>query len=156
MKKRGFRIAMIASLLMLVFSPLIPGPHAEPADQACSNQTLRGDYGFTVEAQFPGPTALRGVGMAHFDGAGHFTQVDHVVINGSPPQPPQWHAGSGTYSLNPNCTGTTTITFADGRPGSTNSIVVVREGAEWHLVVDTGPSAPGSYIIVPGVKRDEP
>ena len=156
MRRQSLRFALIAGLLTLMFSPLIPTPRAEPADQACSNQTLRGDYGFTVEAQFPGPTALRGVGMAHFDGAGHFTQVDHVVVNGTPPPPPQWHPGSGTYSLNPNCTGTTTITFTDGRAGSTNSIVVVREGAEFHLVVDTGLSAPGSYVIVTGIKRDEP
>jgi hypothetical protein len=156
MKKHGFRIAMIASLLMLVFSPLVPSPRAEPADQACSNRTLRGDYGFTVEAQFPGPVALRGVGMAHFDGAGNFTQVDHVVVNGMPPGPPQWHPGFGTYSLNPDCTGTTTVSFADGRPSARNSLVVVRQGAEWHLVVDTTPPAPGEYIIVTGIKRDEP
>jgi hypothetical protein len=155
MKRRSLRFVLVAGLLMLVFSPVIPGPRAEPAEGACSNRTLRGDYGFTVEAQFPGPVALRGVGMARFDGAGRFSQVDHVVVNGTPP-PQQWNPGSGTYNLNPDCTGTTTISFADGRPGSTNSIVVVREGAEWHLVVDTAPSAPGEYIIVTGIKRDEP
>jgi hypothetical protein len=156
MRRQSFRFVLIASLLTLMFSPLIPGPRAEPAEGACSNRTLQGDYGITIEGQAPGPTALRGVGMVHYDGAGHFTQVDHVVVNGTPPPPPQWHPGSGTYSLNPDCTGTTTITFTDGRAGSTNSIVVVREGAEWHLVVDTAPSAPGFYVIVTGIKRDEP
>jgi hypothetical protein len=94
--------------------------------------------------------------MAHYDGAGHFTQVDHVVVNGMPPGPPQWHPGSGTYSVNPDCTGTTTVNFTDGRPSGQSSFILVKQGAEWHLVVDNAGSAPGLYVVVTGIRRDEP
>ena len=56
--------------------------------KACSNQTLHGDYGLTIEGLFniPGPgIQVRGVVMQSYDGNGHFTQVDHVVVNGTPP-----------------------------------------------------------------------
>jgi hypothetical protein len=158
MKNRGFRIAVIASLLMLVFSPLIPGPRAEPAEGACSNRTVRGDYGLTIEAQAGPQFALRGVGMAQFDGAGHFTQVQHVVVNGTPPAQ-QWSSGgTGTYSVNPDCTATAVFNFADGSPPGRDSFVVVRQGAELHLVVDNAPGAPspGLYVIVTAIRRDEP
>jgi hypothetical protein len=156
MKKHGFRIAMMVTLLVLVFSPLIPGPRNAFAQGACSNRTLQGDYGIIIEGGFPGPTALRGVGMAHYDGAGHFTQVDHVVVNGTPPGPPQFHPGSGTYTVNPDCTGVTTVNFTDGRPSGQSSFILVRQGAEWHLVVDNSPAGPGVYVVVTGIRRDEP
>ena len=60
--------------------------------KGCSNQTLHGDYGLTIEGllNIPGPgIQVRGVVMQSFDGNGYFTQVDHVVVNGMPP-PLEW------------------------------------------------------------------
>ena len=47
----------------------------------CSNRTLSGDYGFTLEGILLGPNLpIRGVVMQHYDGKGNITQVDHVVV----------------------------------------------------------------------------
>ena len=79
----------------------------------CSNATLRGHYAFTITGQIlaPPPAAglITGVAMTEFDGKGNFTQVDHAVHNGVPPQE-DWRPGSGPYHVNPDCTGTMTIT----------------------------------------------
>jgi hypothetical protein len=47
------------------------------------------------------------VGVATFDGAGNFTQTDNVSINGFPAIVNR--PGSGTYSVNADCTGTQTL-----------------------------------------------
>jgi len=49
---------------------------------------LRGDYGFAVEGLILPRTGvtipIRGVHMTHFDGNGKLTQVDSIILNGSP------------------------------------------------------------------------
>ena len=51
MKKPSLRISMIATPMMIVCGLLVSGAsgRAESEDGACSNRTLRGDYGSTVE-----------------------------------------------------------------------------------------------------------
>ena len=71
----------------------------------CSNRTLNGSYGFLLDGTdltsgFP----FRGVVMQTYDGKGGITQVDHVVFNGTPP-PVEWAPGTGTYAVNPDCSG---------------------------------------------------
>jgi hypothetical protein len=85
--------------------------------------------------------------MTHFDGEGILRQVDHVVVNGVPPAI-EWSTGSGPYTVNPDCTGTAQINFTDGRPPVNLHLVVVRQGAEIHTVVDV--NAATSI----GIKRD--
>lgn len=159
MKTHSLRISSIAGpvLIALAMLGVAPMAMAQPGDETCSNHTLRGDYGFDIQAQltFDIVRVLRGVAMTHFDGRGHLKQVDHVVVGGFPPLPTNaWNAGSGTYSVNPDCTGTATINFADGRPSVTLSLVVVREGTEVHTVVDNpGPGA-DLYGVSIGIKRD--
>jgi len=56
-------------------------------DRRCSNRTLLGDYASQIEGTILGPNLpLRGLAMAHFDGKGNITQVDHIVVNGIPPR----------------------------------------------------------------------
>ena len=75
--KSGLRIAMVAALVMVVCGVLVSGIYARAGSDngACSNQTLKGDYGFAIEGLIlaaPGVTLpLRGVAMTHFDGKGH-------------------------------------------------------------------------------------
>ena len=83
-------------------------------DTKCTNKTLRGDYGSASEGvllNIPGlpPEAqFRGLTMTHFDGKGNLTWVEHTVINGMPLQP-GWTPASGTYAVNPDCTGTAVV-----------------------------------------------
>jgi hypothetical protein len=64
------------------------------------------------------------------------TQVDHFVVNGIPPRE-EWTPGSGTYTVNPDCTGIALINV----PGDLNSpinlhFVMVRDGNEIRQMVD--------------------
>jgi hypothetical protein len=93
---------------------------AQSENKPCSNRTIFGDYGFALEGVILGPgLQLRGVVLQHYDGRGNLTQVDHIVTEGMPPLQ-EWTPGSGTYTVNPDCTG-----------------VAVKQGKEIHQVVDT-------------------
>ena len=144
-KKSVSRVSILATPMMIVCSLLIASSSAwaDVGDASCTNRTLMGDYGFSIEGVGglpPGSAinAIRGVAMGHFDGRGNYSQVDHVVANGTPP-PLEWTFGSGPYIVNPDCTGTITINI----PGSPFSpvklhFVVVRQGKEIRTVVDSG------------------
>jgi hypothetical protein len=115
--------------------------------KSCSNQTLHGDYGLTIEGllNIPGPgTQIRGVVMQSFDGNGHFTQVDHVVVDGTPPPLP-WTPGTGTYTVNPDCTGKAMITIPSSpAPPFVVYFVLVDHGSEMRQVVE------GNAVIATG------
>ena len=56
----------------------------------------------------PPAATFVGVTTSTFDGKGNLTGTEHVVVNGSP-----FNAGfttnAGTYSVNPDCTGTAMV-----------------------------------------------
>jgi hypothetical protein len=136
-RKSISRILMTVTPIVIVLLASGVSAMAQSQNGQCSNQTLFGDYGFALEGVILGPgLPLRGVVMQHYDGKGNLTQVDHVVTNGVPP-PQEWTPGSGTYTVNPDCTGIAVINV----PGNPNSpinlhFVVVRHGKEIHQVVD--------------------
>ena len=116
--------------------------------KSCSNQTLHGDYGFTIEGllNIPGPgTQVRGVVLQSYDGNGHITQVDHVVIDGAPP-PEAWRPATGTYTVNADCTGKATINLPSSSPQPPLVVyfVVVNNGKEIRQVVE------GNAVITTG------
>ena len=59
------------------------------------------------KVQILGPNlTLRTLVLAHFDGEGNINEVDHVVLNGTPPAAQdEWRPSTGTYTINPDCTG---------------------------------------------------
>ena len=143
-RKLVLRISVVAIPVMIVCGLLVPASSMGPTARAdnedakvCSNHTLHGDYGFTVEGEILGPgLQFRGVVMQHYDGKGSFTQVDHIVFNGVPPAG-EWTPGSGTYTVNPDCTGSAVI-IVPGNPMSPINLhfVVVKQGKEIRQVVD--------------------
>lgn len=127
------------------------------AQAACSDSTLHGRYAFTITGQILGPPPaaglVTGVAMTFFDGDGGGSQVDHAVHNGVP-FVEDWRPGSVTYSINPDCTGTMTITPrptdpADFGPPLHLYIVVTRDGSQ----VDTVVSNPLTQTTSIGVRR---
>lgn len=105
-------------LLLSVFSVALAA--ASPASaQTCSNQSLKGSYGYTVTgsivtSQGPlvaGPFAA--VGRIVFDGVGGVQTVRSLSDNGLILTN---DSGTGTYSMNSNCTGSFNITV--GPPGN--------------------------------------
>jgi len=142
MKKQSL-ISMIATPMMIVCGLLGSGASAmaESDGGHCSNRTLFGDYGAAVEGVLiiPGGIQLpfRAVTMNHFEGQGNSTSVEHVVVNGVPLNPgTYWTPGSGTYTVNPDCTGTA-VGHTPNSPEPLNfAFVVVKHGTEIHAVLD--------------------
>jgi hypothetical protein len=110
--------------------------------EGCNAKLLSGHYGFTLQgtkfavAGVTGPAGLQvGVAMANFDGEGTFEQTDTVTIAGTGVSDFTHAPAHGTYTVNPDCTGTFTIDFTDGRPPVTTNFVVVEDGSEIDTVV---------------------
>jgi len=120
---------------------------AQGDSPACNNQLIKGNYGFTIQGTKLaglGPTGQQvGVAMTQFDGKGGFTQVDTVTIDGIVVADFTHPEATGTYSVNPNCTGKFTINFKDGRPTVTTAFVVVWGGLEIDTVVTSAGGAQG-------------
>ena len=78
----------------------------------CNNATIRGTYAYTIHGQVfiqNGPTLfINGLARSTFDGEGNITELDAIAVNGN--MAPGWAYNTGTYSVNPNCTGTITVT----------------------------------------------
>jgi hypothetical protein len=105
---------------------------------SCSNRTLKGDYGFSIEgtvlAGTPNAFLVRGVAMTHFDGLGNLSQIDFTTRNGAP-LGPDWRSAIGAYEIDADCTGTAQIVPVDGSPALNLRLVVVDRGREVRTVV---------------------
>jgi hypothetical protein len=106
----------------------------------CTNETLKGIYGFVLTGMRPtGPgtpqVAVVGTALTTFHGDGTLDQFDNINVNlpTVPLQPDR--PGTGTYSLNPDCSGTMTLTA--GGMTLALSIVVVDRGREVRAAVMT-------------------
>ncbi len=91
--------------------------------QDCNVQILQGGYGYSFSG-FSGPFAtttlfffgegrVGAVGLATFDGAGGLIAQDTLARSGTPAIR---HAGTGTYSVNANCTGHASIDLTSDTP----------------------------------------
>ena len=130
-----FRISL--SLLTVV---LIAASTLTARASACSNLTIKGVYAFTLHGQIflpDGSTLLvDGIAKQTFDGKGNMTQVDAVATNGN--LAPGWRPGTGTYSVDADCTGTLTLVV----PGLSDlhlQFIVAQGGNTIHqVVIDPG------------------
>jgi hypothetical protein len=100
--------------------------------RACSNRTLRGNYGILISGIAPeGPSGKLemtvGTALRTYDGQGNFTQVDsvHGQISGAVVD----RQGSGTYEVRADCSGTATL-FLTGVPFPIVSSFVIVDGGE--------------------------
>jgi len=117
-----FRISLFLLTLALAASSTLAA-HASP----CSNSTIQGTYASTIHGTIflpDGSTLLvDGIAKATFDGNGNFSQLDAG-----------WRPGTGTYSVNPNCTGTQTI-MIEGMPDLHLQFIVSQAGNKMRSVV---------------------
>jgi hypothetical protein len=106
---------------------------SETTGKVCSEATLRGRYGFTVSGKrAAGPTTIEtfiAVGVRTYDGHGGFS--DTASFHG---EVLPVHRGigtdlavSGTYVVNPDCTGTS-ILYPPGIPPIESDFVIVDHG----------------------------
>ena len=121
---------------------------AQGHDDNCSNDTLKGVYGLSISGTRPAPPPpsgtpnyvpgtieqLIGVGTRTFDGEGNFTQVTNekgslsgILFTN--------RALQGTYSVNPDCSGTLTLTVPGLPFPIVYDIVVASGGREFSSIV---------------------
>jgi hypothetical protein len=136
-------VALLVSASLLLLIAGTQGSRAESNVRPdlgfpCTDHTLRGTYGIQMHGTGPvpppvgGSQTLIGVVKRTFDGMGNFTQIDniHGSVTGWTPDRP----GSGTYQVNPDCTGATQFQPAPGAPVIEERIVIVDGGSELYSV----------------------
>ena len=111
----------------------------------CTNMTVKGAWVQSLHGLIflPDGTSLvlAGVSKTTYDGLGHSTVLDASGVNGNVPT--GWRTGSGTYTVNPDCTGTETVSFP-GQPDIHAQFVLTQSGNKLHYVnVDPGISLSG-------------
>jgi hypothetical protein len=120
---------------------------AQTVNKGCTNATLLGTFAYTVTGSIIAPPPLAGpfasVGTQTFDGLGGFTAVATVSQNGMILPV----TIKGTYTVNPDCTGTFTGVISP--VGITSHIFFVIDDSEagfQALQSDSG-------VVVAGVAR---
>jgi hypothetical protein len=130
-------------LTFFAFASILHAQVGAPQVRTCNDRTIQGSYGFTFTGARPASSAPgapivegRGVGIRIFDGQGNFSEVASVKVVNTPAVIDQ--PNSGTYRVNPDCTGTA---FLNVPGGAEFRFVVVNEGKEifFTLVNPIGP-----------------
>lgn len=131
---------LFLSLLSLTALAAAQSSNKEQETRRCSNHTLFGDYGTDAQGLLlPAPGVslqFRGLSMTHFDGRGGLSWVEHTVIDGQPVHP-GWVQATGSYVVNPDCTGTAIVNTPFSQDPLVFAIVVVNAGKEVRAVLDS-------------------
>jgi hypothetical protein len=138
-----FVIAFVTSLVLCV----APGAAAE--DKPCSNASLNGAFAYTNTGFIVAPPPLAGpfagVGTQTFDGRGNTSASATVSQNGNILRV----TITGTYTVNPDCTGSMTLLVSPVNVTSHVDFVIVRGGAEFRAIN----TDPGAAITTVGKKQ---
>jgi hypothetical protein len=138
------RIVRLTALILVALAAL---GSASARAAVCTNKLLAGNYGVVVQGTKLGGLGFIGqqvgVASATYDGNGNFTQIDTVTIAGNVVSDFTHTPATGTYTVNPDCTGTFTINFTDGRPPVVANFVLVDSGNEIDAVVISAGGAQG-------------
>ena len=118
----------VAALLALAISS-----SAKAEDKGCTDATLKGTFAHTASGFEIAPPAIAGpiagAGLDTFDGKGGVKTSATLSLNGNIIPV----IATGTYKVNPDCTGTYVI------PGTTLFLVIADSGNEIHAIcIDPG------------------
>jgi hypothetical protein len=140
----GVSLALAVSAALLVLPPI--SKHAGPvvhAQSGCSVATLAGTYGFNNPGFVTADHSVKGaevpfaaVGVLTLDGAGNVSGTYTLAIKG---EISSGNTVSGTYTVNSDCTGSTTV------QGAPNSNFVILGGGTEIFGIETTPSFTGSF-----------
>src|SRR5262245_61189046 len=158
---RAASVALLVSASLLLLVAGTQGSHAgsdgwDDLGFPCRDTTLRSSYVIQmhVTTAVPPPVGgsqnVIGVVKRTFDGMGNFTQIDniHGSVTGWTPDRP----GSGTYHVNPDCTGATQFQPAPGAPVIEERIVIVDGGSELYSIT----VSPLPFMVSTVAKRIDP
>ena len=109
-------------------------PAAKAQNRGCSTFTLRGTYADKDTGFITGVGQFAGVNIETFDGRGGLTGSGYSSLNGAISS----GTYSGTYTVNPDCTGNYTVQFS-GIPPIHAFFVIDEGGNELQvLITDSG------------------
>jgi hypothetical protein len=123
------RTLTMASFLTLA---LVAVPAAR-ANQRCSNATLSGTYSDQDTGTIVGVGPFAAVNVDSFDGRGNMTIRGVSSVNGSVSPGTE----TGTYQVNPDCTGTYTVKDSSG--DTFDAFFVISDGGNELRIVVTDP-----------------
>jgi hypothetical protein len=123
------RTLTMASFLMLA---LVAAPAAR-ANQRCSDATLSGTYSDQDTGTIVGVGPFAAVNVDSFDGRGNMTIRGVSSVNGSVSPGTE----TGTYQVNPDCTGTYTVKDSSG--DTFDAFFVISDGGNELRIVVTDP-----------------
>ena len=134
-----FKVLSIAVFVLMTFC--YGYAQTSTGDDGCTNQSLQGEFGFTITGNNAavGPFAI--VGRFEADGQGNVvgvgTEAFFPVIGRQ--------NFSATYTVNPECTGRAVLTFTDSGQVTHLDFILVDDGREVLLIVtDRGVVESGS------------
>jgi hypothetical protein len=109
MKRNISQTTLVMIFLMMLYVGLAPAASAQN-EGGCSNATVAGKWGFTTNGTIVGIGPRDSLGIFTLDGAGNLVNGKATAsLNGSVTE----ETFSGTYSVNPDCTGKLSIQIFD-------------------------------------------
>lgn len=127
---------IVCMVLALGASAVAQGPGTGP----CSNRTLFGKYGFSLQGQaLPAPGValpFTSTGIATFDGKGNLSWLEHTVVGGGQLGDDWTASTSVTYTVNSDCTGTMMATTPNSPLPLHIFFSVVQQGKQLYSVVN--------------------
>ena len=139
-----------ATLLAAIAFPAVSGAAwaGGSADLGCSNATLKGAYAFSVLTIVAAPGVV--VGLGTFDGKGGFNQTDFPGNGSTDLSLTAFRTGqTGSYTVNPNCTGFITIDLGATVGTVTNAFVISNGGQAVHAVIAAFTALPSGVSVTP-------
>ncbi len=142
---RTVRLGLCLAVSVLSLLPLAPAAPPAVAQSTCTNTTLSGNYAYSFSGHAylgadgtprPGgtPVEILAVGVITFDGQGAFTGAD-TESTGGVIRPRSY---SGSYTVNADCTGISTI---DPPVGPAHTFMAIDQGGDEFYVIVTDPGA---------------
>jgi hypothetical protein len=135
---KAFALAALAALALTV------APMAKADNKGCSNATIKGTFAHMATGFETAPPALAGplvgVGTDTLDGNGGVTTNATLSINGNIVT----LTATGTYKVNPDCTGSYTIS---GPGGTTRLVLVVADNGNEIQAICIDPGVILSHIF---------
>jgi|ERR1035437_790648 hypothetical protein len=135
---KTFAIAAVTALALGV------APTAKADNKGCSNATLKGTFAHRASGFTTAPPAmagpLAGVGTDTFDGNGSITGSATLSINGNIVALTE----TGTYKVNPDCTGTYTV---QSPGGTTRAFFVITGSGDEVQAICTDPGVVLTHIF---------
>lgn len=147
MNRHSFRIACVVVVLVLGLAGT-----AGAQGRACSSATIRGAWGYTETGSVIAPTGAvvtaAAVGRYEFDNAESFEGAQYSSANGAVGADTK----QGTYTINPDCTGTLALTAYRGGVAQRLSVwvfVIDGDGREMRAIMASMKMLPGEIPLSP-------